>query len=208
MLFSNKLLLLCGLLSWAAVAKTLAQSGETNATSTCMTGPPQQASNSILVNGKQYLADSSEVECNGVITAWHFCHYVIGFRNLEMELWAGAWRREDDQYTLVGLNVIVLEPPGYEKEQLRCIEREIEAADWIEAREGDFIGFFLPDNGVFIASAPALSDPEHRQMKRGEYGYAANFNVSELTFATASFGRALLRARIGKYSMINNPNIV
>lgn len=164
-----------------------------------MTGPTTQDSNSIFVNGRQYISDRGEVECNGFITNWSFCHYVIGFRDLEMEIWAGVWRLDDDIYSLVGLNVITMEPPGYEGDTLRCVDYEVPANEWIEAQDRDYIGFFLPDNGLFVASASGLSDPDHKQMQRSNYGYEESFNSSEVELAATSSGRALLRATIGIY---------
>lgn len=181
-----------------AIRSLRAQATAAPSPDVCMTGPAMQESNSIFVNGRQYLSDSGEVACSGPITAWHFCHYVIGFRHLQMELWAGAWRLEGDTFNLVGLNVIIVDPPGYEEDRLRCVDHQVDPFEWIEAQEGDYIGFFLPDNGVFVASASPQSDPDHQQHQRSEYGYASSFNASEVEVAAASFGRAILRAEIGK----------
>ena len=169
----------------------------------CMAGPSLEDSNSIYVNGRQYLSDRGDVACNGYITTWNFCHYVIGYRDQPMELWPGAWRLVGDYYRLVGLNVIVIEPPGYDGEQLRCKLYDVEASDWIEVQEGDYIGFYLPENGVFVASASAESDPDRQQMQRSVYGYAGDFNASEVIEAASSVGRALLRATIGKPANIS-----
>ena len=204
-MFSNKLYLQLAVI-WAATARIL--HGQTSAQpgpaapqmsdAGCVTGPTMQDSNSIFVNGRQYLSDSGEVECNGIVTAWYFCHYVIGFRLVDMAIWAGAWRLKDDFYELVGLNVIKVDAPGYGGEQLRCMDIQLKASEWFDVQEGDYTGFYLPDNGVFVASASTQSDPEHRQMQRNIYGYAANFNASEVERAASSFGRALLRATISK----------
>ena len=169
----------------------------------CVTGPTtMQESNSIFVNGRQYLSDSGEVTCDGHIISWSFCHYVIGFRHLEMELWAGAWRLEGDTYQLVGLNKIVLQPPGYDGEQLRCVDHEVDPFDWIFTREGDYIGFYLPENGVFVASASPASDPDHQQLQRIGHGFLETFNASQVEVAAASTGRALLRAEIGEHIIV------
>ena len=195
------ILQLCRLALFAALARSLgAQATAAPQTAeVCLTGPDMQESNSIFVNGRQYLSDTGEVACDGLVTTWHFCHYVIGFRHLEMQLWAGVWRLEDSVYELVGLNVISVEPPGYEEDQLRCVDYQVDPFLRIEAREGDYIGFFLPDNGVFVASASPASDPDRQQMQRTEYGYADSFNASEVEIAASSFGRALLRAKIGEW---------
>lgn len=185
------------LIVWAAVTKILcAQSN--NSTDVCYSGPPTIDSNTIFANGKQYVSDTA-IECSGFITAWNFSHYVIGFRDQETELWAGAWRIENDVYNLVGLNVMKLDPAGHEGGQFRYLEYDIEPAEWIEVREGDYIGYFVPENGVFMGSASRLSDPGHTQLQRSEYGYVENFNVSDLEEPTLTFGRALLGARIGKH---------
>lgn len=206
---SNKLALQLFALAvlWAATARILqaqssAQPRAATSDAGCTTGPTMQESNSIFVNGRQYLSDSGEVECNGTVIAWSFCHYVIGFRLVDMAIWAGAWRFTDGLYELVGLNVIKVDAPGYGGEQLRCVEFQLEASEWFEVQEGDYIGFYLPDNGVFVASASTQSDPDHRQMQRNMYGYAENFNASEVERAASSFGRALLRATISESSII------
>lgn len=192
--------LLWRIMVWAAMTKMLlAQSNENNGTGVCRTGPSTVDSNTIFSNGKQYVSDAG-IECSGFITAWNFCHYVIGFRDQETELWAGAWRIENNVYNLVGLNVMVLDPAGHDGSQFRCLEYKIDPADWIEVIEGDYIGFFVPENGVFMGSASAQSDPGHTQRQRSEYGYVENFNVSDLEPATNSFGRALLGAQIGKHA--------
>ena len=198
-LYKPLLLQLCMIAVFAILAGRLrAQSTEAPSSEACTTGPAMIQSNSIFVNGRQYLSDSGEVACDGHITVWHFCHYVIGFRHLEMELWAGAWRLEGDTFSLVGLNVITVEPPGFEEDQLRCMEYEVDPFEWIEAKQGDYIGFYLPDNGVFVASASPQSDPEHRQNQVNKLGYAETFNSSEVEVAASSSGRALLRAEISK----------
>lgn len=189
---------------WASVTKMLfAQSNENNATTGCYTGPSTIDSNTIFSTGKQYVS-SAGIECSGFITAWNFCHYVIGFRDQETELWAGAWRIENSVYNFVGLNVMVFGPAG-QGGQFRCLEYPVDPADWIEVSEGDYIGFFVPENGVFLGSASAQSDPGHMQLQRSEYGYVENFNVSDLEEDTATFGRALLGANIGKHVITNIP---
>ena len=195
MLSSTELLLLCYRALLLAAAATTISAQQSNATDTpCLTGPPLQETNAIFANGRQYLGSTAEVQCDGVIISWHFCHHVIGFRHLEMALWAGAWRREEDEYNLVGLNVILVEPPGYGENRL-CVDYDVDPADWIETREGDYIGFFLPDNGVFIATTSAPSDPGALQMRRIEHGYAESFNASDLGSVS---GRALISAQIGE----------
>ena len=193
---------LCRLLVWFALAAVLrAQSAEPTAAG-CTTGPSMLESNHIFVNGRQYVSDEGEVECNGTVTSWTFCHYVIGYRLLEMEIWAGVWRRIGAEFNLVGLNVIVLDPPGFGGDQFRCVERQVEAADWFEAQEGDYVGFYLPDNGVFVASATPQSDPNRQQMQLSMYGYAEKFNASDLITAANDFGRALVRAYIGEEEIL------
>ena len=187
------------LLVLVALAAVLsAQSAQPPNDETCITGPPMLQSGHIFVNGRQYFSDDVEVQCSGTVTSWFFCHFVIGYRLLEMELWAGVWRRDGDEYNLVGLNVIVLEPPGFGGEQFRCREYQVPAADWFEVQEGDYVGFYVPDNGVFVASAARQSDPDRQQLQRNVYGFAESFNDSELISAASSFGRALLRAFIGE----------
>ena len=184
---------------WAAVTKLLlAQSIENNGTAVCRTGLSTVHSNTIFSNGYQYVSDTG-IECSGFITAWNFCHYVIGFRDQETELWAGAWRIENDVYNIVGLNVMVLDPAGHDGSLFRCLEYTIDPADWIEVMEGDYIGFFVPENGVFMGSASAESDPDHTQLMRSEYGYVENFKASDLEQVSNTFGRALLGAKIGKH---------
>ena len=101
-------------------------------------------------------------------------------------------------YDLVGLNVIVVEPPGFEGDELRCVDYRVPASEWIEVQQGDYIGFFMPDNGVFVASASTRSDPEHHQFQKIGYGYDESFNASNVQQATVSTGRAIVKAVIGK----------
>ena len=200
MSYSN-LLLHCCIVLWAAAAGTHASDGA-NDTSTCMTGPSMEdPSNGILLNGRQYIEESSSVECAGVITVWHFCHHVIGFRHLEMELWAGVWRRAGDEFRLVGLNKLTVDAPGFTNDFLPCLNHTVPPEEWIETREGDFIGFYLPNNGVFVASATTESDPSLFERRRNTFGFAENFNTSELVRTSTTFGRALVRAEIGRYNI-------
>ena len=199
-------LLICAVVSPSQRSSVHAQSPPAEPSSAppsqaiCTTGPAMTESNSIFVNGRQFISDSGEVSCDGFITAWRFCHYVIGFRHLEMAIWAGVWRLEGDNYHQVGLNIIVVQPPGYDEERLRCVDHKVDAFDWIETKAGDYIGFYLPENGVFVASASPVMDPDHQQLQLIEYGYAETFNASQVEVAASSTGRALLGADIGKLS--------
>lgn len=116
-----------------------------------------------------------------------------------MELWPGVWRREEDQFYLVGLNKLSVDAPGFTNDFLPCLNYTIRPEEWIETVEGDFIGFYLPNNGVFVASATAESDPDLFERRRNTFGFAENFTASELVRISTEFGRALVKAEIGRY---------
>ena len=94
--------------------------------------------------------------------------------------------------------MIVVEPPGFDGDELRCVDYRVPASEWIEVQQGDYIGFFMPDNGVFVASASTHSDPKYHQFQKIGYGYDESFNASNVQQATVSTGRAVVQAVIGK----------
>ena len=190
MLFQDQSFLLrCSVLLAAAAA----------ASCTCMTGPSVQHTTSTLLVGIQYIEASSSVECSGVIVRWYFCHFVIGYRLQEKQLWAGVWRADGDLFRLVGLNKLLIDPPGFSDIPLLCLNYTVPSEQWIETQDGDLVGFFTPDsNGVFIATASERSDPDQYQKRRKPFGYAEVLNASELFVESSQNGRALVKAEIGR----------
>ena len=134
---------------------------------------------------------------------WNFCHFVIGYRLQEKQLWVGVWRANGDLFRLVGLNKLHIDPPGFSEILLVCLNYTVPSEQWIETQDGDFVGFFTPDsNGIFIATAKGLSDPGRSQMRRKQFGYAEILNASELFVEHSQNGRALVKAEIGRRNHI------
>ena len=170
------------------------------ASSTCTTGPSiQRATSTFIPAGFQYIEASSSVECSGVIVRWHFCHLVVDDRLQEKQLWAGIWRADGDLFRLVGLNKLLIDPPGFFSSLIRCLNYTVPSEHWIETQDGDFVGHFTPDNnGAFIS---ITTDPDDRYRRRRVlFGYTEVLNTSELNRIR---GRSLVKAEIGRRKHIN-----
>ena len=167
---------------------------------TCTSGPELvQASGTVTTADRIYLDLSEPVNCTGVITSWYFCHYVIGYRDILSGLWPCAWRKSNDSsgYDKVGCNKITFVPG--EGKQFRCRKYvPSHPSDFIRVEEGDYIGFYVPDVGLFVAFSSSVYDEGHYQLERNDTGFFDFIEDSELRNATSTPGRAMLNAEIGQ----------
>ena len=160
----------------------------------CATGPAYSLDGSLLSLDQLYFDLSEPIKCSGIITLWQYCHYVIGFNNVPSGLWPCVWRRVNDTgYSLIGVNNITIVPR--EGDDLRCGNYTPKPKDLIQVEVGDIVGFYVPENGFFMAVSPA--DPYYQLLWTGN-GFTNFVNDSDLVNASSSPGRALLRAIIGK----------
>ena len=168
---------------------------------TCTSGPDfVEPSGTITTTDRIYLDLSEPVNCTGVITSWYFCHYIIGYRDILSGLWPCVWRRSNDSsgYDRVGCNKIMLVPGG-EVNELKCREFvPSHPSDFIRVEEGDYIGFYIPDIGLFVALSSPIYDEGNYQLERNETGFSDFIGDSELRNTTSTPGRALLSAEIGQ----------
>lgn len=168
---------------------------------TCTSGPEfVQASGTITTTDRIYLDLSQPVNCTGVVTSWYFCHYIIGYRDIPSGLWPCVWRRSNDSsgYDKIGCNKIMLLPGG-EVNDLKCRQFvPSDPSDFISVEEGDYIGFYIPDVGLFIGLSSPIYDEGNYQLERNVTGFSDFIEDFELRNTTDTPGRALLRAEIGQ----------
>lgn len=177
---------------------------------TCSTGPqftnmpiPVDNDNAyrLAVTDHIYLDNSEPVPCSGVITRWHYCYVTIGFHNVSSGLWPCVWRRSklNDSsagYERIGCNEFTIVPG--ERDGLQCQNfTPLSPSDFIRVEEGDYIGFYVPDAGLFLPFSLSDDDTDSHQLQRIAKGYAPFIKDSELKNATTQPGRALLSAEIG-----------
>lgn len=81
-------------------------------------------------------------------------------------------------------------------ESLQCLNYTTRPEEWVETQKGDFIGFFSPENGVFISHSHDVSNRGIQQMQRIERGFVETFNASELQVVGSH--RGVINAYIGK----------
>ncbi len=182
----------------------------------CRTGPQFDISslpgdfntNRIAVTDHIYLDISEPVPCSGVITRWHYCFVVIGFHNVSSGLQPCVWRRSNLNdsnagYEKIGCNEISIIPG--EKEGLQCkYFAPLSHSEFIRVEEGDYIGFYVPDAGLFLPfSSPSDDNTDSYQQQRIITGFSHFIKDSELRNVTTHPGRALLSAEIGR-SNIND----
>ena len=179
----------------------------------CRTGPqfdnlswPDVADNDInpnriAVTNHVYLDSSEPAPCSGVITRWHYCYVVIGFHNISSGLQPCVWQRSNPNdsnagYEKIGCNEISIIPG--ERDGLQCQSfAPLSHSDLIRVEEGDYIGFYVPDAGLFLPFSPPEDDTDSYQQRRITMGFVPFIRDSELRNATAQPGRALLSAEIG-----------
>ncbi len=167
---------------------------------TCNSGPDFVETSGRLTTTKRIYLDLSEpVNCTGVITSWYFCHIVIGYRDIPSGLSPCVWRRSNDSsgYNKVGCNKIMFVPG--DGEEVRCRRyAPTYPSDFIRVEEGDYIGFYVPDVGLFLALSSSEYDEGNYQLERNETGDSDFIGDRELRNASSTPGRALLRAEIGQ----------
>ena len=157
--------------------------------------------NRIAVTDHIYLDSSEPAPCSGVITRWHYCYVVFGFRNVSSGLQPCVWRRSNPSdsnagYEKIGCNEISIIPG--ERDGLQCQSfAPLSHFDLIRVEAGDYIGFYVPDSGLFLPFSPPEDDTDSFQQKRITMGFAPFIKDSELRNATIQPGRALLSAEIG-----------
>ena len=169
--------------------------------STCQTGPEfvDGVSGRITETDHVYLDLSQPVNCSGVVTRWYYCYIVIAFRNIPAELWPCVWRWSDHSvgYEKVGCNKFKIIPG--EGDTIRCqLYVPPNPSDLLRVKEGDFIGFYVPDSGIILALSLAQDDIGHYQLRRNKTGFSSFIAESELVRVSSTPGRALLSAEIGK----------
>lgn len=182
----------------------------------CRTGPNTQAYDYIIITTDNIYLDISEpVQCSGFVTRWHYCHYLVGFRDAPAGLWPCVWRRSNSSedgggggggegFEVVGCNKITVISGEGEDYRCRSHDPTLNPDEVIRVEEGDYIGFYVPDSGLF----PALSLPDHEpgrfQMYRNESGFSSFLMESELrnVSCTPICGRALLSAEISTCKLL------
>ena len=167
---------------------------------TCTSGPDFiETSDKLATTDRIYLDLSEPVNCTGVITSWYFCHIVIGYRDIPSGLSPCVWRRSNDSngYNKIGCNKIQFVPG--EGEDVRCRQYFPKyPSNFIRVEEGDYIGFYVPDAGLFLALSSSNYDEGNYQLERNVTGDSDFIGDWELKNASSTPGRALLSAEIGQ----------
>lgn len=172
--------------------------------STCQTGPEfvDKVSGRITETDHVYLDLSQPVNCSGVITRWYYCHIVIAFRNTPSELWPCVWRQSSylEGYETIGCNRFKIIPG--DGDTIRCrLYVPPNPSDLLRVKEGDYIGFYVPDSGIILALSPASDDIGHYQLRSNKTGFSSFVADSELVRVSSEPGRALLSAEIGTINL-------
>ena len=155
----------------------------------------------LAVTDHIYLDNSEPLPCSGVITGWHFCYVVLGFHNVSSGLQSCVWRRSNPNdssagYKNIGCNEFTIIPG--ERDGLQCqYFNPLSHSDFIRVEEGDYVGFYVPDAGLFLPFSLPNDDTDSYQQQRIATGFAPFIKDSELRNATTQPGRALLSAEIG-----------
>ena len=186
-------------------------SSATTTNSTVRTGPDfSNFSNPIVDNTYRlaavtdhiYLDNSEPVPCSGLITRWHYCFVVIGFHNISSGLQPCVWRRsklnDSSGYKMIGCNKFTIIPGNIDGLQCQCFVPS-SPSDFIRVEKGDYIGFYVPDAGLFLPFSLPDYDMDNYQLRRNATGSTPFIKDSELRNATIQPGRALLSAEIGSY---------
>ena len=186
-------------------------SSATTTNSTFRTGPDFSKFSNLTVDNTYrlaavtdhiYLDNSEPVPCSGVITRWHFCYVVIGFHNISSGLQPCVWRRskpnDSSGYKMIGCNKFTIIPGN--RDGLQCQHFvPLSPSDFIRVEKGDYIGFYVPDAGLFLPFSLPDYDMDNYQLRRNATGSTLFIKDSELRNATIQPGRALLSAEIGSY---------
>ena len=171
----------------------------------CSTGPnigkPYPYGGFTETSNTLYIDLSVPVPCSGIIVRWNYCHLVPGFSQSPAQIWPTVWRRANDTgYSLVGKNIFSVIPGS--GTDYRCGTLIPRSCERIQVEEGDYIGFYLPDSGVFVTVSTLQADPGHHQLQKRSEGFADHLNDSELISAGNQTGRAQLGAIIGVLSSL------
>lgn len=175
--------------------------------STCQTGPEfrdgVQVSSFLIETDHVFLDLSEPVNCSGIITRWYYCHIVIAFRNTPAGLWPCVWRKVNhtEGYEMIGCNKFTIVPGNGDSVRCRMYVPP-SPSELLRVREGDYIGFYVPDSGIIVALALAENDAGHYQLRSNETGFTSYLSDSDLILVDSISGRALLSAEIGKTTAI------
>ena len=172
---------------------------------TCQSGPDTEDFRNVIIGtNKIYLDVSKPINCSGAITSWQYCHFIIGFRNASSGLWPCVWRQSNDSeassYENVGCNKFTVVPG--DGDNFRCqYFIPSNPADVIEVKEGDYIGFYVPDSGLLPALSQVDDNAGDDQLLRvrNVTGFTSYLKDSELRIVNPPSGSALLRAEIGTF---------
>ena len=170
----------------------------------CRTGPDFiQDSNRVSATDFVFLDLSEPVNCSGVITRWNYCHIVIAYRTSPGGLWPCVWRQANDSenFELVGCNKFTIIPGNGSRVRCRYFVPSL-PSQFLRVEAGDYIGFYVPDSGLFIAFSTQRYDNGHFQLKRNESGFSPYITYSELVRTSSTPGRALLSAEIGMNTVL------
>ncbi len=97
-----------------------------------------------------YLNTEFPAECDGVVTAWHYCYYPQDARDSSITYRASVavWHLDNttDQYILLNGSITLIElQPVDTLSPIYCTQKILEPDNSIEIRRGDVIGVELPE---------------------------------------------------------------
>lgn len=174
---------------------------------TCLAGPEIKEYDHFLIRTDRIYIDVSEpVNCSGIITRWHYCHRLIGFRDANVALWPCIWRRSNtsESFENIGCNGITIIPGEGDSHRCSSYDPTVNPAELLEVEAGDYIGFYVPDSGIL----PSLADPEVANniytIHRNESGFVNvvyDYETRIVTGCSPSCGRPVLKAEIGTYDI-------
>ena len=113
--------------------------------------------------------------CNGTVTAWDFCYYVINTPQQDQEstnIQAGVWRKQDGGYQLLNRSIIDLPIPNPERGfQFVCRHWSLNPTnETFTVQEGDTVGIYVTDTSMvhnIILGIPATDEQHNEIMKAG-----------------------------------------
>ena len=165
----------------------------------------------IIGTNKIYLDVSKPINCSGAITSWQYCHFIIGFRNASSGLWPCVWRQSNDSeassYENVGCNKFTVVPG--DGDNFRCqYFIPSNPADVIEVKEGDYIGFYVPDSGLLPALSQVDDNAGDDQLLRvrNVTGFTSYLKDSELRNCQSTIGQRSFESR-NRYVLIKTQHM-
>ena len=145
-----------------------------------------------LEGNRLYLDVGNPIPCSGTVVEWKYCHRVLGFTESRASFLPGVWRyeTEGERYVSVVRGTDVVEHQrevGYQ-----CGRVSVRLAG---VQEGDIIGFYVPDEGLFVLVNDSTATAESRFLYYTTSNY---FGVLDPTNAVeiSGLGRPLLEALI------------